>query len=540
MGIVNGQPLAYQDSILPSRSVVLKLRGGLASELIGIPVGKWPLFMQLTLPDELVDVMARPVVGPELIRRLEETKPAGRWGRLNQFLMLEVPEPLDPEGVAATFRAGRQVESAEVDPGPVPPPVHSSDDPRCVDQRYLDAAPTGIDARFAWGVTDGAGVGFVDLEQGWTLNHDDLVAAGITLISGVNRAWFSHGTSVLGEVVGVDNTIGVVGIAPQATARVVSEWRTNTTYSTADAIASAVSVMAVGDVLLLESQTTYPSVPGREVPVEVYAVTQTAIRAAVDSGIIVVEAGANGGVDLDTFKNLAGKTILNRGSADFVDSGAIMVGAASAAVPHARLSFSSRGSRIDCYGWGESITTTSSNATGTSTNSYTDSFGGTSGASPIIAGAALLLQSYARARGTVISPATMRTRLSDPLANTPSSNPTVDRIGVMPNLKKLLQAEADPGIAGVADRWHLIAQILFGVTTDGGGVVVLPGTGPVPIDPWNPLIPESMSPQVRDILVALATYELAGLCQDAANVHLIRQASLSAVENATAQLTSNG
>ena len=71
------------------------------------------------------------------------------------------------------------VEAAYVEPGPQPPPVAAFDDPLSINQGYLDAAPAGIDARWAWSLVDGSGVGFADLEQGWTLAHEDLSAAGI-------------------------------------------------------------------------------------------------------------------------------------------------------------------------------------------------------------------------------------------------------------------------------------------------------------------------------------------------------------------------
>src|SRR4029079_1929293 len=116
-------------------------------------------------------------------------------------------------------------------------------DPRNTDQHYEDAAPAGIDVRWAWGQADGSGVGFVDMERGWTLNHEDLVAASISIISGINNDYTGHGTAVLGEVVMVDNTVGGVGIAPFASARVVSQWRDATTYNTAEAILSAAAVM---------------------------------------------------------------------------------------------------------------------------------------------------------------------------------------------------------------------------------------------------------------------------------------------------------
>ena len=155
---------------------------------------------------------------------------------------------------------------------------------------------------------------------------------------------------------------------------------------------------------------------------------------------MVVEAAGNGSIDLDISTDPSGDSTLNRGSSDFQDSGAIMVGAGSATVPHSRLSFSNHGSRIDAYGWGESIDTTGDGWTGTSTTTYTGSFGGTSGASPIVAGAALLFQAWRRSYG--LSPFTateIRCIRSDPRCNTSSADPTGDRIGAMPNLRGILE-----------------------------------------------------------------------------------------------------
>ena len=257
------------------------------------------------------------------------------------------------------------------------------------------------------------------------------------MISGVNQAYFGHGTAVLGEVVAVDNTLGGVGIAPRAGARVVSQYRTATDYDTAEAIISAVRAMDFGDVLLLEAQTTHPSMAGY-LPVEVYTDAHDAIRLATALGVVVVEAGGNGGNDLDTL-TIGGAQILNRTAAGFRESGAVMVGAASAGAPHSRLGFSNFGSRIDCYGWGDGIDTTGDGWTGNLTNSYTTSFGGTSGASPIISGAALLVQSISQASlGFRHSPAQVRTMLADTTTGTSSANPAIDRIGVMPNLRSIV------------------------------------------------------------------------------------------------------
>src|SRR5262249_41832830 len=135
------------------------------------------------------------------------------------YVVIEPPPGADPVALAGSLTGRSDVEIAYVEGGPTPPPVNPANNPQSGNQGYLTPAPIGIDAHWAWGHTDGTGVDFVDLEQGWTLNHEDLVAAKIGIISGLNQFYNGHGTAVLGEVVGVDNNIGVIGIAPSAGAR---------------------------------------------------------------------------------------------------------------------------------------------------------------------------------------------------------------------------------------------------------------------------------------------------------------------------------
>jgi hypothetical protein len=395
-----------------------------------------------------------------------------RGPNLLSYFAIDCPPEVDPAALAKALTAWRNVQSAYVDGGPVPPPqVNAADDPRWPNQGYLDPAPAGIDAEYAWTVTggDGAGIRFIDMERGWTLNHEDLAAANITLLSGLNQDFFGHGTSVLGEIAAGDNTIGCVGIAPRSNGRVVSQWRTASNYNTADAIMSAVAALSFGDVLLLEAQTSVAGFAGF-LPVEVEPAVFDAIRLGTALGILIVEAGANGSEDLDSFTDAAGQRVLNRADANFRDSGAIMVGAASSTAPHTRLGFSNFGSRIDCYGWGQNIDTTGDGFTGNLTNTYTGSFGGTSGASPIITGAALLIQSIAAASlGFRFSPAQLRSLLSNPASGTASSNPANDRIGVMPNLRAIIDS-----VLNVAPDVYL--RDFVGDTGD-------PHTGPVSSSP---------------------------------------------------------
>ncbi len=332
------------------------------------------------------------------------------------------------------------------------PAVNAADDTYAGDQDYLDAAPTGIDARWAWTQAngEGSGVAVIDLEQGWFMNHEDLTAKSPTLIYGDNRDGVgpykgNHGTAVLGEIVAEDNTRGVVGIAPAVTSvRMVSHYDagTGTDLHVADAIVAAIPVMDPGDLLLLEVQRSYK-------PTEVDDADFDAIRLAVAHSIIVVEAAGNGNSDLDNYVDAGGDKILDRDDDDFRESGAIMVGSSVSSVPHNRYvgcgvgCGSNYGSRIDCYGWGENIVSCGYGdldaGTGDDTT-YTSDFGGTSGASPMITGAALILQGmYEATTGTRLSPGQMRALLSDPATGTAQGAGVAGNIGVMPDLRALIE-----------------------------------------------------------------------------------------------------
>lgn len=353
----------------------------------------------------------------------------------------------DVEGLLAALQELPEVDLAYRELSVSEPVVNDADDTYAANQDYLDAAPDGIGARWAWQQpnSEGAGIGFIDLEQGWFLTHEDL--PGPTLIFGDNKDGVgtykgNHGTAVVGEAAGVDNTLGIVGIAPSAASvRTVSHYdaTTDTNLHVADAILAAIPVMDPGDVLLLEVQRSY-------LPTETDAVDFDAIRLATAHGIIVVEAAGNGDNDLDAWTNAAGDTILDRGSAQFLDSGAIMVGASESnldatGLAHNRIWFSNYGSRIDCYAWGEDIATAGYGDLDAGTgddSTYTDDFGGTSGASPMVVGASLIIQGMHEATtGTRLSPGQMRWLLSN--FGTPQGTGVAGNIGIMPDLQDIIQ-----------------------------------------------------------------------------------------------------
>ncbi|EOO24693.1 collagenase [Bacillus cereus BAG1X2-3] len=369
---------------------------------------------------------------------------------LLSYYIVETQDDIDVQALLTKIEKSSLVETAYLQEEEAPPAerlpnlaVNPYDEPRLTRQGYLEPAPLGINAPYAWSIKggDGKGTTFVDMEYGWLFSHEDLVNQKIELISGQNKSeHHDHGTSVLGIVSAEDNNIGGIGIAPKAKVKVVSQIRDNGNYNTADAILSAVNNMQAGDILLLEAQATYDGYGDKNYfPVEVKPDIFDAIRMGTNKGIIIIEAGANGGNDLDQFRDRNGKQVLNRNSSDFKDSGAIMVGAASARVPHKRSYFSNYGSRVDVYGWGNAVDTTDAKPSEFITNLYTSSFAGTSSASPIIAGAAASIQGIVKNnQGRVYTPRQLRAILSDSSTGTKSNDPTSDKIGVLPDLKAIL------------------------------------------------------------------------------------------------------
>ena len=378
------------------------------------------------------------VLAPDKIRALiaratkmdHDYKPAN----LLAYFVVDAPPGVDPEVLAKALREWPIVKTAYFDPPGEEPAVDPTNDIRSPFQGYLDPAEDGIDAEFAWGFPggDGAGIRVIDMERGWTLNHEDLAAHGTTApLYGTNsddsRA---HGTAVLGEICARDNNLGCVGICPNvASMNVVSYFGS----TRPNALLAAVNALSFGDVLLLEAQVDHRG--WLDMPIEVLDAEFDTIRLATALGIVVVEAGGNGSNDLDNYEDEDGNLLFDR---SFRDSGAILVGAATATAPHARLGDSNFGSRIDCYAWGEGVETCFSDPAG-STTAYTTNFTGTSAAAPIVTGAAIAVQGMASAsRSARFSPGQLRFILSDEANGTLSDDPLFDRIGVMPDLKKII------------------------------------------------------------------------------------------------------
>lgn len=239
-------------------------------------------------------------------------------------------------------------------------------------QNYLDPAPAGIDARYAWTQKGGRGasIKLVDIEAGWNIDHIELPTVNREPMYGaingpsVSPNDICHGTAVLSIFAGNNNAIGVSGIASDADVFAASaswghddspdqQWR----WNVADAIHACIDHLGPGDIILLEMHCPGPNSPGVEelgfVAIEYWDDQFAAVQTAVNAGITVIEAAGNGSENLDA------AIYGGRFSTAVRDSGAILVGAGFPAIvskeyspPHSRFSWSNYGSRVDLQGWG--------------------------------------------------------------------------------------------------------------------------------------------------------------------------------------------
>jgi hypothetical protein len=392
---------------------------------------------------------------PEIITEL--TNRAGNLGKdykapyFLSYYVIDCPKELYSDEILQILRRNDDVELAYLETSTVlPPSFAEGKNSSSIHQGYLKPAPAGINAIYTWNMEggEGGGIKFIDIEQGWNLEPEKLKVETLPC-TGINLPVFrDHGEAVLGVILKNHNSIEGKGIAPKANGYVISQWRPDRSFNTADAIMAAISQLDYGDIILLEAQI-FDSPDGEYLwPVEIQCAVFDVIRLATALGITVIEAAGNGrksfgdGNDLDNYTDSTGKNPLDRSSADFKDSGAILVAAASDAAPHARIMQSNFGNRVDCYAWGERVSTAGfhHNSSEMAINSYRKKINGTSSASAIIAGAAILVQSVTMySHHFRLGPKQMRRILSDDLLGTPSANGrSIDRLGIMPDLKKII------------------------------------------------------------------------------------------------------
>ncbi len=350
-------------------------------------------------------------------------------------------------------------------------------------QIYLNPAPSGVDAKYAWTLPGGRGSGMkvIDCEWGWRFEHEDLIEKQFGVVAGTDttsRDYENHGTAVIGVISGDVNGFGITGIAPDAMIGASSF----VGQSTATAIVKAAQQLAAGDLLVIEVHRAGPNSTGNGqfgyIAIEWWPDDFAAIRYAVNKGIIVCEAAGNGYQNLDAaVYNTPAQgfpaTWKNPFNVANPSSGAVVVGAGAPppgthgrdhGPDRSRLPFSNYGNRVDAQGWGREVTTAgygdlqggsdANNNLAARNRWYTDIFSGTSSATPVVTGALTCAQGVLKAQGsTLLTPQQARNLLrttGSPQQDAPG-RPATQRVGNRPDLKQM--------IGNVAKVWHYFKTV---------------------------------------------------------------------------------
>lgn len=409
----------------------------------------------IQLEDAVLDEMRHnaEVFWAEEARKDLELEP-GVMADLNRYFVLCLNDGVNKDEIVRRFKTSPLIEYVSMMPKPVAPPTPGN----YTSQQTYVSSNYGIGADQVYSAYNnrGAGVRVVDIEGAFNTSHADLPY--IQKVSGTyfyNDFGDDHGTAVLGEMVSKNNGWGTTGVASSSTALFAGIVDAYGYPNLPNAITRAANAIQPGDVILIEQHLTGPySYNGGGqygfVPVEYYKANYDAVKIAVGNKRIVVEAAGNGHQNLDDPANFRGyESHYPFTSAN--NSGAIMVGAGCAApggssTARSRLDFSNYGSRLDVQAYGEKVWTT---AYGDAYNSegknywFTTQFSGTSSASPIVAGACLLIQSAYKSKnnGNILSPLQMRSLLiSTGKAQQSGKYPSSQKIGPLPNASAAIQS----------------------------------------------------------------------------------------------------
>jgi subtilisin family serine protease len=317
---------------------------------------------------------------------------------LGNFVTLHFPEDADTQRIAQELSRLPAVERAVAVPKAIPPQTPLNEPLVGTSGQVVLNPVTGLEnqwyiyrcrANNAWSMASGNGVVIADIDWGYRTSHQDL-ATRLDLNHAYNAydggsnvstgGSVSHGTAVMGIAGGADNDLGMCGIAFGATLWPVQADSGPGTALGGNSWARAIDWVRTADssgrrkVINLEVQTgsfgNYEMVPS----------VNAAIRTAIAHGIVVCVAAGNG--DRDAGIDDSGSPI--------PETGSILVGATEYhATQNRRAGFSNFGQRIVVCAPGDAshdLTCSSS-----SDSAYRNGFGGTSGATPKVAGTAALI-----------------------------------------------------------------------------------------------------------------------------------------------------
>ncbi|HEX4708030.1 MAG TPA: S8 family serine peptidase [Candidatus Angelobacter sp.] len=331
------------------------------------------------------------------------TEDLGGLPDLRNFLTIRVADDADVLAGANRLRQVAEVTMAmpiplSAPPAAAPPPPMVGDPLTGTSDQLVTDPKTGLDNQWyifrckldqAWLQNDGTGVIIVDIDWGFSTTHQDLrqnidsahtynAYDGSANVS--QGAVIYHGTAVTGLAAATMNNVGMCGAAVNATTWPVQA-NTGGTALPGNAWANAIEWASTQKtdgqrmVIIVEDQT------GNFGNIEQVVSVNAAIKRAIARNVIVVVPAGNGNRDV---------TIADDGVTPIPPTGSILVGATTYDPSrNPRWQWSN-------YGWPMTVSAPGDKlhdltCAPTNDSAYTNTFGGTSGAAPKVAGTVALM-----------------------------------------------------------------------------------------------------------------------------------------------------
>lgn len=323
-----------------------------------------------------------------------------RLSSLSNFIRLRFPPGTSAVQVTAALKRLPEVARAVVVPRAMPPQLTVPSDPLIgTGSGSISTDPnTGLENQWylhrtripqAWRYARGANVVIADIDWGFRITHQEFdlaiertynaVDGGTDVTQGPSAA---HGTAVIGLACARSNDLGIAGYAPEAAIWAIQGDSAPNPRVFEEPWAEAVDFVRRTDastrnkVIILEVQTVtggnYEQIPS----------VHRAIRAAIADGCVVCVAAGNGNRPVDRTDT----------DEPFDPTGSILVGAtAYDDKVNKRAWFSNYGSRVVVSAPGDQLHDLTCGQV--SNNAYRNAFGGTSGATPKVAGTVALMLS---------------------------------------------------------------------------------------------------------------------------------------------------